>query len=57
MATHAHRMLTPIYLTVPMVVAVIGALVYALCTPKPAELGRLMFACGVLTTLLALAHR
>ena len=51
-------MLTPIYLTVPMVVCVLGALVYGISNnPKGCEMGRLAFACGMLTALLALAHR
>ncbi len=50
-------MLTPVYLTIPMVVAVIGALVYGISTNgKAAEMGRLAFACGMLAALLAL-HR
>lgn len=37
---------------VPLVVAIAGALVYALSTnAKAAEMGRLMFACGLLVTL------
>jgi fructose-1-phosphate kinase PfkB-like protein len=51
-------MLTPVYLTIPMVVAVIGALVYGISNnPKASEMGRLAYACGMLTALLALAHR
>lgn len=38
----------------PLLVAVIGVLIYALCTnPKLAEIGRLMFGCGLLAFLLA----
>lgn len=38
----------------PLVVAVLGALVYALATnAKAAELGRIAFACGLLVALLA----
>lgn len=41
---------------VPLVVAIIGLLVYALsANPKVAELGRLAFACGLLVTLFAMA--
>lgn len=51
-------MLTPVYLTIPMVVAVIGALVYGIsANPKAGEMGRLAFFAGMLTVLLALAHR
>lgn len=40
-----------IYLS--LLVALIGVLMYALCVnPKLAEIGRLMFACGVLAFLL-----
>ena len=42
---------------VPAIFAVVGALVYAFAAhPKFAELGRLMFACGLLVTLLVTAH-
>ncbi len=35
-----------------LLVALIGILMYALCTnPKLAEIGRLMFACGLLAFL------
>lgn len=37
----------------PLLVAIIGAMMYALCTnPKLVEIGRLMFACGLLAFLL-----
>jgi hypothetical protein len=37
----------------PLLVAIIGVLMYALCAnPKLAEVGRLMFACGLLAFLL-----
>lgn len=39
-----------IYLS--LFVAIIGAFMYAFCTPKPAELGRIMFFCGLLAFLL-----
>lgn len=39
---------------VPLLVAILGLLLYALSAqPKVAECGRLMFACGVLVTLMA----
>lgn len=42
---------------VPLVVAVVGALVYALsASTKTAELGRLAFGAGLLALVLALAH-
>lgn len=42
---------------VPLVVAIIGALVYALASnAKAVELGRALFWCGVLVTLLVEAH-
>lgn len=42
---------------VPLLVAVLGLLVYALASnPKAAEAGRLAFACGLLVTLLVAAH-
>lgn len=42
---------------VPAIFAVVGALIYAFATnPKFAELGRLMFACGLLVTLFVAAH-
>ena len=51
-------MLTPVYLTVPAVVCIIGALVYGISSnPKAAEMGRLAFACGILAALLSFAHR
>ncbi len=38
-------------------VAFAGVLMYALsANPKVAEIGRLMFACGVLATLLIVGH-
>ncbi len=50
--------LSPMYLTIPMVVTVIGALVYGISNnPKGCEMGRIAYAFGLLTTLLALAHR
>lgn len=40
----------------PLLFAIIGALVYALAAPsKPAELGRLVFFAGFLVTMWALA--
>lgn len=37
----------------PLLVAIIGAMMYALCAnPKLVEIGRLMFACGLLAFLL-----
>lgn len=41
---------------VPLLVAVVGALMYALTGPKPAELGRIAFACGLLVTLFIAAQ-
>jgi hypothetical protein len=41
--------------TIPVIVAVLGALTYALSSSaKLAELGRLMFLCGLLVALYAL---
>lgn len=41
----------------PLLVAVIGLLMYALCTnPKLVEVGRIMFWTGLLATLLGNAH-
>jgi len=40
----------------PLLVAIVGMLVYALAAgPKPAEIGRLAYACGLLVTLFELA--
>ncbi len=42
-----------ITVTVPAVVAIVGALVYVLsANGKLVEMGRLMFGCGLLATLL-----
>jgi hypothetical protein len=44
-----------ITLTAPLIVCVAGIVIYALATPpKTAEIGRLMFACGLLAALLGL---
>lgn len=41
----------------PLLFALIGVLMYALCAnPKLAEIGRLMFACGLLAFLLTSSH-
>ena len=41
----------------PLLIALIGVLMYALCAnPKLAEIGRLMFGCGLLAFLLQ-AHQ
>lgn len=43
--------------TIPALFAVAGALMYALsANPKMNELGRIMFFCGLLVTLLAFGH-
>lgn len=43
---------------IPVLAAIIGALVYVLAGhPKAAEMGRLLFAAGVLAFLLALAGK
>ncbi len=43
---------------VPLLVAVTGALIYALAAnPKLSEMGRLAFACGVLALMFALAGK
>jgi sugar/nucleoside kinase (ribokinase family) len=43
---------------IPLLVAVAGALVYALAAnPKLAEMGRLAFACGVLALMFALSGK
>jgi len=40
-----------------LLVALVGVLMYALCiNPKLAEIGRLMFASGLLAFLLEVAH-
>lgn len=41
---------------VPALVAVIGALIYAFADGKAGEMGRAMFWCGLLVTLLVVAH-
>lgn len=41
----------------PLLIAIIGVLMYAFCTnTKRAEIGRLMFACGLLAFLLTSSH-
>jgi Na+/phosphate symporter len=43
---------------IPFLIAIIGLLVYVLATnPKAQELGRIMFFCGLLATLLPLGER
>lgn len=37
----------------PLLIAFIGVLMYALCTTKLAEVGRIMFAVGLLAFLLS----
>jgi hypothetical protein len=45
-----------VQITIPLLVAVLGCLAYALSSnAKAAELGRLAFFCGVLVTLYVLA--
>ena len=40
----------------PLILAIVGLLIYALASnPKTAEIGRLMFACGLLVLAFALA--
>ncbi len=46
--TERHTMI----LTIPAVVAVIGAIVYAVTEGKASELGRLAYGCGLLAVLL-----
>jgi hypothetical protein len=42
---------------VPLLVSIVGLVIYALSTQaKPAEVGRLMFACGLLAWLLQHAY-
>jgi chromate transport protein ChrA len=41
----------------PLVIAVIGALVYAFAKDKPAQLGLVLFAVGALWTVYALAGK
>lgn len=41
----------------PLAVAVIGLMVYALCGPKMAEVGRLAFFCGLIVLVFQLAGR
>jgi len=44
-------------LAIPVLVAIVGMLVYALASNgKVAEMGRIAFGCGLLVTLLTLAH-
>jgi hypothetical protein len=41
----------------PLLISIIGALVYALSSNgKAAELGRIAFSCGLLVTLMTMAH-
>jgi Na+/phosphate symporter len=43
--------------TIPVLVTLAGALMYALsANPKVNELGRIMFFCGLLVTLLSFGH-
>lgn len=45
-----------VWILVPALAAVLGALIYALAgNPKAAELGRLTFRAGILVTLFVLA--
>jgi len=42
---------------IPLLAAIVGLVVYALASaPKPAEVGRLLFACGALVSLLVAAQ-
>jgi hypothetical protein len=43
-------------LIAPVVVAIIGLVVYVLTTGKATELGRIAFFCGLLVSLLVFAH-
>lgn len=44
--------------TIPFLVCIIGALIYALVTrTEPKEMGRIMFACGLLVTLFFVAQK
>ena len=43
--------------TIPLIVAIVGVLMYALAAnPKLADIGRIMFLCGLFVTLLLLGH-
>lgn len=44
-----------ITLLVPVLAAVVGALVYALTEGKASELGRVLYACGALVSLFVAA--
>lgn len=47
---------TMIIAIVPIIAALVGLIVYALsANPKAAEIGRLLFACGALVSLLTVA--
>lgn len=46
-----------ITILLPLAVCLVGALVYALASGKAVELGRIMFFCGLLATLLHLSAR
>lgn len=39
----------------PLVIALIGALLYALCSGKAQELGRLLFLCGMMALAFTLS--
>lgn len=42
---------------IPLLAAILGVLIYALASnAKVAELGRIMFACGLLVLLAEMAH-
>lgn len=43
------------YITLPVIVVIVGLALYGLTEGKPSEAGRIMFAFGLLVTLLTVA--
>ena len=41
----------------PLIVAVIGVLMYAFCSDKPADIGRILFAIGALWLIYSMAGK
>ncbi len=42
-----------IVIAIPLFIAVLGLFLFVVASPKWSELGRIMFACGLLVTLFA----
>lgn len=42
---------------VPLIVLIAGALLYGLTNGKPAEIGKIMFFCGLLALCLAMSNK